>query len=178
MRKRPEHPARRPLQARLCARVPDGGQLHLPSGRVQKNRCSTPSAVSARPATARRITTYSCVSSDEMQRRDPAAKPLHIPQVLYILARARGVHQRRHGGQALCGKGCAKGRGRPSGRHRAAGQGGAGQFPAPAMWWDIPRAAAARVNFDSQQRPHRRFGKMPAQHLRQNDLREFRGHRH
>ena len=28
--------ARRPLQARLCARVPDGRQLHLPSGRVQK----------------------------------------------------------------------------------------------------------------------------------------------
>ena len=63
-----------------------------------------------------------------MQRRDPAAKPLHIQQVLYYWR----VHAASTSGGTAAKpyvKGCAKGRGRPSGRHRAAGQGGTGQIP-------------------------------------------------
>ena len=96
---------------------------------------------------------------DEMQRRDPAAKPLHIPQVLYYWR----VHAASTSGGTAAKPYVERLRKRPWPticRHRAAGQGGAGQIPG-----HLPcgvghsRAAAARVNFDSQQGPHRRFGK-------------------
>ena len=127
----------------------------------------------------RRITTYSCASSMKCGAltpqpsrctpagalllactRHPPAAAQRLPYVEQAAQRAVADHLAATGRQGRAGR--------------------TGQVPGTChvVMQDIPEAGTARIDFNSQQGPHRRSGKMPAQHLRQDDLRKFRGHHH
>ncbi len=147
-----------PLQAGLRPGLPAVLQLHLPSGGVPKGAVG--GAGRRTPGVRRQSGPRPVPASvGKDRRRGPCAAGA------LLLAGARGLHLRRHRRQALRGGSSQKGAGRPPDPHRPHRHRGG---------WPVPQHLPGEVGHRGrpegehphpQQGPHRRSGKVPAQHL-------------